>query len=177
MAPRKSNADPGFRDLVKGLGARINALRNQRGESMDVVAKSCGLSRGTMHNLENPGDEGGAVSLVSLWAISRHFGVSLSSLLSGLEPEHANEEAGRAGPAEGAGTRRFEALGLVELDIVSLQRVSQPVQLQLRAELAEAACDFAKDREELESLSRHATKLRQKRYLLLRREYKEDGGN
>ena len=64
-------------------------------------------------------------------------------------------------------------------DFLALNLLPETKSLQVRAELAEEACLMAKDIQQMESLSKHSSRLRQRRYRLLlkqREAQKEEGG-
>lgn len=155
----KPSHEPRFRAIINKLANRFARLRSQKGESMEKVARACGLTRGTIFKTENPG-ENEDLSLATVWSIARHHGLSLEDMFKGIDSKSSTslEELVPSTPH------------LEKLDEVALSLVSEISLLQFRADLAEAACLAAQNEEQLEQLSRHSSKLRLKRYQMLIRQ-------
>lgn len=161
----KPSHDIRFRTIMQKLASRFARLRSNRGDSMEKVARACGITRGTVFKTENPGDHED-LSLATVWSIARHHGLALEDIFKGLEPK-ASTSLDDLIPA---------SPHLDKVDELALSLVSEAAALQFRADLAEAACLVAKDEEQLELLSKHSSKLRLKRYQLLIKQRETEQG-
>lgn len=71
--------------LQHRLGARIRALRTERGYTQESFADACGLHRNYMGAIER-GEQN--VTIKTLRILARRLGVTISSLFDGLESEN-----------------------------------------------------------------------------------------
>lgn len=156
-AGRKASYNPKYVNYLKALATRIVSLRRGTGETMEGLAQACHVTRGTIHKVEHP-QENEDITLGTVWAMARHFGMTLEELLNGLD-ERA--ERGNLSAVDSA------ARELSEEDYMAFARVTEETSLQIRADLAEQACLVATDETELELLAQHSARLRQRRYSLL----------
>lgn len=69
-------------DDLKAIGARIQALRQQKGLSLSALARECEISKGYLSALEN-GDSGANPTIDALRRIAGGLGVTLAELLGG----------------------------------------------------------------------------------------------
>lgn len=161
----KPSHEPRFRLLINKLAHRLAKLRANKNDSMEKVARACGITRGTVFKTENPG-ENEDLSMATVWSIAHHHGMTVDELLRGLD---------------GKGASSLDDLmpgspHLEKIDELALSLVPEASLLQFRADLAEAACLAAQNEEQLELLSKHSSRLRLKRYQLLirQREHQKD---
>jgi transcriptional regulator with XRE-family HTH domain len=92
-----------------GLGARITQLRLQKGESLQQVADSVGVSKAHIWELEKGRTDNPSMALVT--RLADHFGVSLTTLV-GEDPA--------ADDADPAIARMFRQAGELEPDDLAL---------------------------------------------------------
>jgi transcriptional regulator with XRE-family HTH domain len=92
-----------------GLGARITQLRLQKGESLQQVADSVGVSKAHIWELEKGRTDNPSMALVT--RLADHFGVSLTTLV-GEDPA--------ADDADRAIARMFRQAGELEPDDLAL---------------------------------------------------------
>lgn len=158
--------EPRFRLLINKLAHRLARLRANRSDSMEKVARACGITRGTIFKTENPG-ENEDLSLATVWAIAHYHGLSVDELLRGMDGKAVSslDEVMPGSPH------------LEKIDELALSLVSEASLLQFRADLAEAACLVAQNEEQLDQLSKHSSKLRLKRYQLLIRQREHQKGD
>lgn len=159
--------EPRFRLLINKLAHRFAKLRANRNDSMEKVARACGITRGTIFKTENPG-ENEDLSLATVWSIAHYHGMSVDELLRNLDGKAASSIDDLM-----PGSPHLE-----KIDELALSLVPEASLLQFRADLAEAACLAAQNEEQLELLSKHSSRLRLRRYQLLirQRETIREGG-
>lgn len=154
--PQKPSHDPHFRKILVGLSERLAYLRAAKNESMEKVAQACGITRGTVFKTEHP-QEDEDLSLATVWSIARHHGLSLEAIFQGLEDRPKDDAAELLGKAK----------AIDRIDELAFSLVDEMKSLQIRADVAEEACLNATSDKQLENLSKHSAKLRQKRYQLI----------
>jgi transcriptional regulator with XRE-family HTH domain len=154
--PLKPSHDSTFFHLAEKLALRIQSLRRTRGDTMEQLAVSCGVTRGTVHKIEHP-SAGEDVSLATLSAMSKHFGVTLAQLFQEIEQLNAQ-------PAENDAdqSRWFQ-----HEDYLAITLLPEHQALQMRADLSEQACLHSSEPQQLETLAKHAAKLRKRRFTLV----------
>ena len=78
-----------IRTINANLGERIQALRNEQGLSQDCLALMVGLDRSNLSKIENGS---GNPSFTTLVKLSLGLGVTLSELMSGIDPRPPKNE-------------------------------------------------------------------------------------
>jgi transcriptional regulator with XRE-family HTH domain len=104
-------------DGTRVTGRNVHRLRTSAGRSLADLAAAAGISKTTLHGLEQ-GD--GNPTLSTLWALASALGVSLGELLEPPAPPVAVTRAGEGPRADGAAVRarllhRIPLRGTVEV--------------------------------------------------------------
>ncbi|HTV99890.1 MAG TPA: XRE family transcriptional regulator [Streptosporangiaceae bacterium] len=115
-------------DGTKLTGRNVHRLRTSAGRSLADLASAAGVSKTTLHGLEQ-GE--GNPTLSTLWALASALGVSLGELLEPPAPPVAVTRAGEGPRADGAAVHarllhRIPVRGAVEVYEIEVDGTEQP---------------------------------------------------
>jgi transcriptional regulator with XRE-family HTH domain len=152
---QKPSHNEDFYHLAQKVALRVQSLRRTHGDTMEQLAVACGVTRGTVHKIEHP-NTGEDVSLATLFAMTKHFGITLDQLFQEIEqlkmqPTEDDSQQSRWFQHE---------------DYLAITLLPEHQALQIRADLSEQACLQCTEPLQLEALAKHASKLRKRRFSL-----------
>lgn len=157
-ATTKPSHDPKFFEFAQNIATRVQALRKSHGDTMEMLAIACGVTRGTIHKIEHPAPQED-IPLATLFSIAKKYNMSMSDVFYGIEksPTPVTRNEGDLV------SRWFE-----NEDFLGLSVLNEVQALEVRADLAEQACLHAHEEQVLEVLAKHSAKLRKQRYAILK---------
>src|ERR1700735_5575286 len=117
----------GQEDGTRVTGRNVHRLRTSAGRSLADLAAAAGISKTTLHGLEQ-GD--GNPTLSTLWALATALGVPLGELLEPAAPPVAVTRAGYGPRADGAAVHarllhRIQVRGAVEVYEIEVDATEQ----------------------------------------------------